>query len=348
MIFYWKWDECIEFMDKTFLIWKYIIMEWELPLLSICIAAYNVENYIVECLDSIKFYEKDYDNKEIIIVNDCSNDNTEVLIKNWILKNKEINVIYFENKKNCWCSWTYHLASKLANWKYITFLDADDFLIKKSFLSKVKMFNKIPELKIVYGNCYTYNNKLWFVSDFQWDLKIRFWNSLDDSRFFLNTKNPKCSISTAVIDLDFFRSIWWFDPLIQINDWVLNIKIFNNIKSLNEIAFNKIPCFAYRINDFNMTRNIDNMLKQQLLVIDNYVDDKYKLMSYSNIYYEASLWYLRSSKYKKAFLSLKKSLSYFSSFRRLFIFFLYFFIPLRFIELIPDSVKKKVLLLLWL
>ena len=69
-------------------------MNKKLPLLSVCVAAYNVESYIEECLNSIRDIEKDYTNKEIIIVNDCSSDNTEIFIKNWITENKDIKVIY--------------------------------------------------------------------------------------------------------------------------------------------------------------------------------------------------------------------------------------------------------------
>ena len=75
-------------------------MEQDLPLLSICVPAYNVENYIKECLDSIKNIEKNYTNKEIIVVNDCSKDDTEKVIKKWMSDNKDINVIYSKNDKN--------------------------------------------------------------------------------------------------------------------------------------------------------------------------------------------------------------------------------------------------------
>ena len=320
----------------------------DLPLLSICIAAYNVEQYIEECLNSIRDIEKEYTNKEIIIVNDCSKDNSKEVIQRWISKNKDIKVIYSDNKKNSWCSWTYYNASNLANGKYITFLDWDDFLIKDSFIEKVKMFEKNPKLKIVYGNCYTYSKRRWYISNFQWDLKNRLSKSIKELREMFYTTNPKCSISTSIIDLDFFRKIWWFDPNIQINDWVLNIKIMENIKSENELWVYDTPCFAYRMNEWNMTKNIDNMLKEQKMVIDNYVKDEYISTWYSNIYYEASLLSLRQNKYKKAFSNLKKSLYMKFSFKRLMIFFVYLITPVKLIEKIPSGFKKKILWALWL
>lgn len=50
------------------------------PTLSICIAAYNVESYISECLLSIFQFENTI-SKEIIIVDDCSNDTTIAVIQ---------------------------------------------------------------------------------------------------------------------------------------------------------------------------------------------------------------------------------------------------------------------------
>lgn len=319
-----------------------------LPLLSICVAAYNVEPYIEECLNSIRDIESSYENKEIIIVNDCSKDNSKQVIQKWISDNKDIKVIYSDNKKNSWCSWTYYNASNLANGKYITFLDWDDFLIKETFLEKVKMFEKNPELKIVYGNCYTYSKDKGYLYNFQWNLKNRLSKPVAQLKKDFYTTNPKCSISTSIINLDFFRKIWWFDPNIQINDWVLNIKIMENIKSEKELWVYDTPSFAYRMNEWNMTKNIDNMLKEQKSIIDNYTKDKYKNIWYSNIYYEASLWYLRQNKYKNAFSNLKKSFSAHFSFKRLCIFFAYLITPIKLIDKIPDRFKKKVFWILWL
>jgi glycosyltransferase involved in cell wall biosynthesis len=49
-------------------------------LLSICIAVYNHDKYIIECLESIKKYEL-FSNTEIIIINDASTDKTDEKIK---------------------------------------------------------------------------------------------------------------------------------------------------------------------------------------------------------------------------------------------------------------------------
>jgi glycosyltransferase involved in cell wall biosynthesis len=55
----------------------------QFPLVSICIANYNKAPYIKQCLDSILSVET-YPNREIIIVDDCSTDDSISIIKDWI------------------------------------------------------------------------------------------------------------------------------------------------------------------------------------------------------------------------------------------------------------------------
>jgi glycosyltransferase involved in cell wall biosynthesis len=54
----------------------------------------------VECLNSILYIERNI-NKEIVIIDDCSSDNSTEIISNWINEHKEeVNVIFKINKKN--------------------------------------------------------------------------------------------------------------------------------------------------------------------------------------------------------------------------------------------------------
>ena len=67
--------------------------------ISIIIPCYNVESYIVKCLDSLIKQLNDF-TYEIILVNDCSKDNTEDIINQYIKEHPSSNISYFSNDNN--------------------------------------------------------------------------------------------------------------------------------------------------------------------------------------------------------------------------------------------------------
>ena len=69
--------------------------------LSIVIPAYNEGRTIHKILDRIKAVELMQDlTKEVIIVNDCSKDNTEEAILKYQTENPELPISYFKHEKN--------------------------------------------------------------------------------------------------------------------------------------------------------------------------------------------------------------------------------------------------------
>ena len=72
-----------------------------MPTLSILIPAYNEGRTIHHILNKVKAVELfgGY-TKEVIIVNDCSKDNTEEAIQNYIINNPELTINYFKHEVN--------------------------------------------------------------------------------------------------------------------------------------------------------------------------------------------------------------------------------------------------------
>lgn len=97
-------------------------------LLSIVVPAYNVENYIEKCIDSIVTQQAiDY---EVIVVNDGSTDNTLSIIRK--LEEKYSNVVVID-QKNRGLGAARNTGIFNANGKYITFVDSDDYLIENTY-----------------------------------------------------------------------------------------------------------------------------------------------------------------------------------------------------------------------
>ena len=101
------------------------------PLVSIVVAMYNVETYISECLDSILM--QDYDNIEIICIDDASTDKTISIIESYQEKDERIYII--ELSKNSGPSNVRNAGIDSAKGKYILFVDGDD-LISQDLVSR--------------------------------------------------------------------------------------------------------------------------------------------------------------------------------------------------------------------
>lgn len=92
--------------------------------LSVIIPVYNTSKFLEECLNSV--INQTYKNLEIIVVNDCSTDNSLDILYKYLNNDKRIKVI--NNEENLGLFRTRVIGSKFATGDYITFLDSDDYL----------------------------------------------------------------------------------------------------------------------------------------------------------------------------------------------------------------------------
>ena len=100
---------------------------------SVIIPAYNSENYIARCLDSL--IEQDEKNFEVIVINDGSKDNTSKIVEEYANKDSRIILI---NKENGGVSSARNVGLDNAKGEYIFFVDSDDYLPSDALSDAVK------------------------------------------------------------------------------------------------------------------------------------------------------------------------------------------------------------------
>jgi glycosyltransferase involved in cell wall biosynthesis len=94
--------------------------------LSIVIPAYNEARTIHFILDKIKKVSLVNDiAKEVIIVNDCSTDDTESAILNYMQQNKELSIVYYKHEFNKGKGAALHTGISKATGEYLIIQDAD-------------------------------------------------------------------------------------------------------------------------------------------------------------------------------------------------------------------------------
>lgn len=94
--------------------------------LSIIIPTYNEDKTIEKILNKIKDVKLKYDiEKSVIIVNDCSEDNTTNIVKNYIENNTTLKIKYFSHKTNRGKGAAIQTGISEAKGDYIIIQDAD-------------------------------------------------------------------------------------------------------------------------------------------------------------------------------------------------------------------------------
>lgn len=93
------------------------------PLVSIIIPVHNSEKYLVECLDSV--INQEYDNLEIILVNDRSSDGSEGICKDYQNKDNRVKYVKADNGN---AALTRRDGIKKSTADLICFIDSDDIV----------------------------------------------------------------------------------------------------------------------------------------------------------------------------------------------------------------------------
>lgn len=115
-------------------------------ILTVSIAAYNVEKYIRKTLESCLVPEI-IDDIEVIVVNDGSKDNTAKIAQEYV--NKWPNTVKLINKENGGYGSTVNSAISVATGKYFRLLDGDDWFDSKELVNFINALKTASEDMIV-------------------------------------------------------------------------------------------------------------------------------------------------------------------------------------------------------
>jgi len=170
------------------------------PLVTIVCLCYNHGKFIVEALDSV--LNQTHQNIQLIIVDDCSTDNSVQVIEDWRTLHPE--VPFLANKRNMGNTKSFNQALQLAKGDYIIDLAADDYLVENCVELQLHKFKTsfYPNLGIVYGNIELVDEN---------DAHIAYFFSVNNNKKrikpepvgniyigLLNLENNVCSVSSMV------------------------------------------------------------------------------------------------------------------------------------------------------
>lgn len=105
-------------------------------LVSIIMPSWNTGNFIAESIQSV--INQTYKNWELIIVDDCSTDNTDEVVKSF----KDKRIRYLKNEKNSGAAITRNRAISEAKGEWIAFLDSDDLWLDEKLEKQLKFMGE--------------------------------------------------------------------------------------------------------------------------------------------------------------------------------------------------------------
>lgn len=117
-------------------------------LLSIIIPVYNVEKYIEKCIESI--LNELNDSIEVIIVDDCTKDNSIKVCESLTYGHKNIKII--KRQENGGLSAARNTGIEMANGKYCWFVDSDDYIMPGSIKKIIELLNKNQNDLIIFNH----------------------------------------------------------------------------------------------------------------------------------------------------------------------------------------------------
>jgi glycosyltransferase involved in cell wall biosynthesis len=222
------------------------------PLVSILVPAYNHEDYVATTLNSI--LGNSYVNKEVVIINDGSTDETPNIVAEWVKKNcNKIDVIYL-SRENLGVVKTLNELISMSNGEYIYCLASDDRLLDGGIEIMVGYLQNHKEKMAVIGDSTLINkeSKIIFKSTLKEYFNVCVEKYQSDEKL-RNEVILRWSVAGSVFlarkKLYLFPEFSYNEKL-QHEDWDMYLKLV----SKNYLGFVESCVSEYRIHEANVSR----------------------------------------------------------------------------------------------
>lgn len=125
--------------------------------LAVILPAYNAENFIAECLESL--LNQTFSDFCILAVNDASTDNTGNILEDYAAKDTRLRVYHLPQNQGEPAVMQFAMdILNYMNVEYVARMDADDICVPHRFEKQVQYLDEHPEIDILGSNALLFNN----------------------------------------------------------------------------------------------------------------------------------------------------------------------------------------------
>lgn len=218
------------------------------PLVSIIVPVYNTQNYLATCLDSL--IGQTLQDIEIICVNDCSTDNSLLVLQEYAKIDPRIRIVDLqENRKQ---GGARNAGIKLAKSPYFAFVDSDDWTDKTMFET---LYRKACECNADLASCdylmYHSNTNITVCKNF--DSSVFALPTDERNRIFLlnGVRLWTCLFKNSL----FFDNDLFFPEHLSYEDNAIVAALYLSASTVCKVD---IPLYYYRCNNTSTTRSLNN------------------------------------------------------------------------------------------
>lgn len=224
---------------------------------SVIIPCYNQAEYLEDALESVS--KQTYKNWECIIINDGSDDNTEIIAKKWVEKDNRFIYLFQVNKG---LSSARNAGLKIAKGGYIQFLDSDDLIESEKIKVQIDALVNDQEIDIsVSGYRYFETSilQLKAMGSNNFFPEVVLHKNDIDTKEVLNVKNPMV-ISASLYRISVFQKVGVFDEdLVSFEDWEFHTRCALHEMKFQHIGIGDNTMTLVRLHSKSMMRNNEIM-----------------------------------------------------------------------------------------
>jgi glycosyltransferase involved in cell wall biosynthesis len=228
------------------------------PFVSIIIPTYNRARLLGRAIHSI--LNQTYPNFEIIVVDDCSSDNTESVVRSFC----DERIQYIRHEENKGAVAARNTGIMAARGEYIAFQDSDDEWFSEKLEKQIRAFEfGPPDLGVVYTSFWLIEGgrKTYYPSSDVKQTEGNMHHALLETNF-VNTP-------TAVVRKECFEKAGMFENLPRLQEWGLWLKISKHycFKHINEPLVNAYP------QPDSISRNMNALIVAREHILQRYFEE---------------------------------------------------------------------------
>ena len=199
------------------------------PLVSVLVTAYNRENYISEAIESV--LASTFTNFELIVVDDCSSDNTVAIARKYEATDNRVRV--YVNEKNLGDYPNRNKASSYARGKYLKYLDSDDVLLGHGLMEMVKAIETFSGAAM--AMMWIYDNTV--------NAPVKYTSEMSYKEYFINNRWLMVGPSGCIYNTKIFFELGGFSGKNYVGDFEFNLKCtarYPIVKMQNNLIFYRV------------------------------------------------------------------------------------------------------------